>query len=481
MPNYDSDDIDQLQSDAEGNERWRASEPPPDPWGDVRWDDWHRSDGTKTTWEGPENTGINSAQWTREQRKRRRSLAAETLSIEVPSTTDIHNDATYLRSQAYEEKLLRVEKEPQPNLVVEMGRLLAEHQAHIHPPGMGMGQGASSQRTSARQHTLNSIASSSTPGARGSSKGPHPSSSVTPADKGKRRISSGQSNAPEALQQSSSSTLSGRTASASSTPMAKAKTMPSTTPVHQTTPAKETPEAQRKKLGDAWTKWQESECSYLFAKGIDRPDSCFLTKCSCDYVGLSPQPLCSCSIECMNRVSQRPRDVPIQIFKTHHRGWGVRAMVSLKRGKVVGIYTGRRETSRALSADLSSYCFDLDGDEMVNNDLSQSTQGMQGKYSVDSRREGTYSIVISHSCSPNLEIYLVVHDRPAGSGMPYIAFVANQNIPAYTELAFDYHPEVASQLMLERFQAKGKKVKISIPEGSKECLCEAAECRGYLA
>jgi histone-lysine N-methyltransferase SUV39H len=420
MPNYDSDDIDQLQSDAEGNERWRASEPPPDPWGDVdgadeegnwrfqiigeevdhegnikyvslytqiyhtnciadtryllkasthdslihvhiqvRWDDWHRSDGTKTTWEGPENTGINSAQWTREQRKRRRSLAAETLSIEVPSTTDIHNDATYLRSQAYEEKLLRVEKEPQPNLVVEMGRLLAEHQAHIHPPGMGMGQGAStsdsplrsSQRTSARQHTLNSIASSSTPGARGSSKGsvqftttkpslttassskshttqakssatsdpsyasasansrpglssvvassashksaqpsgtvnpltlkPHPSSSVTPADKGKRRMldsdsnalptlkdltsmprkrvkqttsSSGQSNAPEALQQSSSSTLSGRTASASSTPMAKAKTMPSTTPVRQTTPAKETPEAQRKKLGDAWTK-----------------------------------------------------------------------------------------------------------------------------------------------------------------------------------------------------------------------------------
>jgi hypothetical protein len=35
MPNYDSDDIDQLQSDSVGNQRWRASEPPPDPWGDV--------------------------------------------------------------------------------------------------------------------------------------------------------------------------------------------------------------------------------------------------------------------------------------------------------------------------------------------------------------------------------------------------------------------------------------------------------------
>lgn len=65
--------------------------------------------------------------------------------------------------------------------------------------------------------------------------------------------------------------------------------------------------------------------------------------------------------------------------------------------------------------------------------------------------------------------------------MPYIAFVANQNIPAYTELTFDYHPEVAAQLMLEQLKAKGKKVKLSIPEGSRECLCEATECRGYLA
>lgn len=35
MPEYDSDEIDQLQSDSKAKKRWRASEPPPDPWGDV--------------------------------------------------------------------------------------------------------------------------------------------------------------------------------------------------------------------------------------------------------------------------------------------------------------------------------------------------------------------------------------------------------------------------------------------------------------
>lgn len=43
---------------------------------------------------------------------------------------------------------------------------------------------------------------------------------------------------------------------------------------------------------------------------------------------------------CPNRVAQQPRDVPVEIFKTNDRGWGVRAPVDVERGKVLGIYTG---------------------------------------------------------------------------------------------------------------------------------------------
>jgi histone-lysine N-methyltransferase SUV39H len=49
---------------------------------------------------------------------------------------------------------------------------------------------------------------------------------------------------------------------------------------------------------------------------------------------------CSCGSICPNRVAQKPRDVPLQIFKTKHRGWGVRTPKALPKGKVIGIFTG---------------------------------------------------------------------------------------------------------------------------------------------
>lgn len=49
---------------------------------------------------------------------------------------------------------------------------------------------------------------------------------------------------------------------------------------------------------------------------------------------------CSCPRLCPNRVAQLPRDVPLEIFRTTDRGWGVRPTVTVHAGKVIGIYTG---------------------------------------------------------------------------------------------------------------------------------------------
>jgi len=49
---------------------------------------------------------------------------------------------------------------------------------------------------------------------------------------------------------------------------------------------------------------------------------------------------CSCNSDCVNRISQRPRDVPLEIFKTQGKGWGVRASIDIVRGKVLGMYSG---------------------------------------------------------------------------------------------------------------------------------------------
>lgn len=50
--------------------------------------------------------------------------------------------------------------------------------------------------------------------------------------------------------------------------------------------------------------------------------------------------VCTCGVNCHNRVAQRPRDVPMEIFYTGNCGWGVRATIDLPIGKVVGVYTG---------------------------------------------------------------------------------------------------------------------------------------------
>jgi hypothetical protein len=49
---------------------------------------------------------------------------------------------------------------------------------------------------------------------------------------------------------------------------------------------------------------------------------------------------CSCDITCPNRVSQRPRDVPMEVFRAKGKGWGVRATQFIPKGKVLGLFTG---------------------------------------------------------------------------------------------------------------------------------------------
>jgi histone-lysine N-methyltransferase SUV39H len=90
---------------------------------------------------------------------------------------------------------------------------------------------------------------------------------------------------------------------------------------------------------------------------------------------------CKCSSMCGNRVAQKPRDVPIEIFKTKQCGLGARCLVALPKGKVLGIYTGtllRREDVDNLPPEHIGYVFDLDGTEI----RGQHNAG--DKFSVDS-------------------------------------------------------------------------------------------------
>ncbi|KAK7450604.1 hypothetical protein VKT23_012914 [Stygiomarasmius scandens] len=176
-------------------------------------------------------------------------------------------------------------------------------------------------------------------------------------------------------------------------------------------------------------------------------------------------PKCPCNKRvCVNSVAQHPRSVPIEVFKTQDRGWGVRSSAFVKRGTVLGIYTGdliHRSIAEGLEGEKATYVFDLDTDEDLESDSSGD------KYSVDASSSGNWTRFINHSCSPNLQIYSAAWETRVDMGMQNLVFVAKQNIKAGIEFTFDYDPEQADDAG-------------DPPEGAIPCLCRTEKCRGWV-
>ncbi|KAJ7860422.1 hypothetical protein B0H14DRAFT_2744710 [Mycena olivaceomarginata] len=168
-------------------------------------------------------------------------------------------------------------------------------------------------------------------------------------------------------------------------------------------------------------------------------------------------PYCDCPPTCPNRVAQRPRRVPIQVFKTAGgwRGWGVRAPVDVRRGEVVGVYTGARAEAESLTGARKQYCFDLD--YLDYNADEDEEEDVEHKYSEIGTR------FINHSCAPNLRAQPVVYDTLPSQGIAFLAFIATERIPAMTEFTFDYDPGAQQR-----------------PRGASTCMCDADNCRGWV-
>ncbi|KAJ7240185.1 hypothetical protein C8J57DRAFT_1727142 [Mycena rebaudengoi] len=186
---------------------------------------------------------------------------------------------------------------------------------------------------------------------------------------------------------------------------------------------------------------------------------------------------CGCSPQCNNRLAQFPRQLPAQIFKTEKCGWGARLPVDIFGGHVVGLYTGlliRREEADKLSGSRASYCFDLDINEHPHEETPENA------YSVDAYGCGNWTRFINHSCSPNLQIITVVYDTMPKDNMPYLALVATEDIPAFTELTFDYNPAHQTEWELKRYREKMRSKKNKSKKQTR-CLCGASICRGWLS
>ncbi|KIY62931.1 SET domain-containing protein [Cylindrobasidium torrendii FP15055 ss-10] len=182
---------------------------------------------------------------------------------------------------------------------------------------------------------------------------------------------------------------------------------------------------------------------------------------------------CKCAknpVGCRSAVAQR-RLVPLTIFSTKRRGWGVKSSQKIPENTVIGVMTGNVVYVRRgqIPASHKEYALDLDGLELVTVE----SQGMMDaipedfKYTVDPYPAGNWARFINHSCEPNLWTYNVVFDTIPDMNMPYIAFFANRDIPAGEELTFDYNP-------------KQRKDEDEDENAQMKCYCGTASCRGYV-
>ncbi|KAI0060849.1 SET domain-containing protein [Artomyces pyxidatus] len=186
---------------------------------------------------------------------------------------------------------------------------------------------------------------------------------------------------------------------------------------------------------------------------------------------------CSCDMTCPNRAAQKPRDVPLELFHTRNRGWGIRTATQVPAGKVLGCYVGLTSYSHRSEATrpgiAHNYMFDLDGHEHGDHDDEDE---QMNSYTVDAYHEGNWTRFVNHSCSPNMRVYNVVYDTIPETNAPHLAFVTLNEIPAQTELTIDYDPRGAEEGGEEKEGAEEGKRR----PGMTRCMCGHAKCRGWV-
>ena len=170
---------------------------------------------------------------------------------------------------------------------------------------------------------------------------------------------------------------------------------------------------------------------------------------------------CSCSENCLNRIVQHFRKIPLCLFTTNNgKGWGVRTEFPIESGRFVMEYIGEVITSR--EAELRGRYYDVEGATyLFDLDFNDS----DNVYTIDAKNFGNISHFVNHSCEPNLEVFPVWIDN-LDINLPHIALFAKKFIRSGTELTFDYRMYKKSQ-STKRFKGV-------------VCLCETRKCRKFL-
>jgi histone-lysine N-methyltransferase SUV39H len=156
---------------------------------------------------------------------------------------------------------------------------------------------------------------------------------------------------------------------------------------------------------------------------------------------------------------------------------GVKCKVNIKKGQFIDKYIGeiitaeeanrrRKASSKSQSKDVYLFALDKFSDP---NSLDPRLAGPA--YEVDGEFCAGPTRFINHSCDPNVRIFARVGDH-ADKHIHDLAFFAIEDIPAQTELTFDY---VDGEVDLIK-DSQDPKTRGQMTR----CLCKSKNCRGFL-
>ncbi|KAJ6259478.1 Histone-lysine N-methyltransferase [Drechslerella dactyloides] len=177
---------------------------------------------------------------------------------------------------------------------------------------------------------------------------------------------------------------------------------------------------------------------------------------------------CDCYARCPNKVVLKGRQIPLEIFKTGNKGWGLRCPIDLPAGKFIDRYIGevitpKEADSRTQIQELRGLTYLFDLDKFAEEDEDQEI------YCVDGGDFGGVTRFINHSCEPNLMIHAVTHNR-SRLDIYDLALFTCRKIKAGEELTFEYT------------RSEGVESDEEVPTEKQKfpCYCGAKKCRGWL-
>ena len=189
---------------------------------------------------------------------------------------------------------------------------------------------------------------------------------------------------------------------------------------------------------------------------------------------------------CSNYVVQRGPHPDLEVFSAPSKGfYGLRCRKSLPRGKFVCEYAGEviggQEARRRYAAQQQQQQHPLGGRNFIFALRENFGSSASCLTFIDATCIGSIGRYINHGCEPNLIVLPVRTD----SSVPKLCLFTNQEIPACTELCYDYaggrtrYPPAPTPSSSSPSPAQGSTMSSHLV-GPNVCRCGSPACRGFL-